>query len=259
MIPVRDGMALIKEQAAEIERLKAELARLTPSGHVAENEGRVAAFLKNGNMFSWAPLAIRNALSRLAAKAQGYEAMKAELEGARALNDGLRAECRHYAKERDAALAAHAAAEKRFEQCEAERIAAGEALDDAKGDLRLWRAGVFISATHQQAMDNLKAENERALRLASHACAKSERVEKDRNAAVADNAARLKQAVHGMACRPPYPEGCRCVLSQPHPGAALLAEHAKALVRARNEGREEAAQTVDDAGPRFEEIKEPEL
>lgn len=37
------------------------------------------------------------------------------------------------------------------------------------------------------------------------------------------------------------------VLNQPHPGAALLEAHAKALVRTKNEGREQAAEIADNA------------
>lgn len=227
---------------AEVERLKAELARLTPSGQVAEDEETVRESLKdlygyghrneaaNGTVVQDRGL---RALSRLAAQAQGYEAMKARDEAWKAATTcdspeqvaarahGLREavaaanEARIRAEaERDAALAAHAAAEKRWEACEAERISAVEQRDAAMAD----------NAALLQALVTKCEQCNGTGTFLPHCefCSDSG---------------------HGHECPPPkactHP-GVTPVLSLPHPDATLLAEHAKALVRARNEGREEA-------------------
>lgn len=73
--------------------------------------------------------------------------------------------------------------------------------------------------------------------IAAHVAA----LEKERDAALADNAALVKQvtgvapylAAHGFDLR-------GTAFTRPHPGAALLEEHRKALVHARNEGLREA-------------------
>lgn len=55
-----------------------------------------------------------------------------------------------------------------------------------------------------------------------------------------------KEALHG-ALQEAYEHNnfrpAEDILGQPHPGSALLSEHSKALVRARNEGLERAAET----------------
>jgi hypothetical protein len=79
----------------------------------------------------------------------------------------------------------------------------------------------------------------------------------------ADNAAMLERGnrLHALS---PHDEACRslvdsaacdCTLSewadaahQPHPGAALLEEHKRALVRARSEGLEKARKMVHNVG-----------
>lgn len=106
-----------------------------------------------------------------------------------------------------------------------------------------------------------------------------ERVRAMRDAAVADNAALLEEArMAGHEYRSakdmaedPNPgrsmhlSTCRhcAVVNAIHPGAALLEEHRKALVRARNEGREEAAALADRKGLQWyarsiRALKEPE-
>lgn len=65
----------LEEAQAEIERLKAELARLTPSGQVAEDAAAALAPFE-GRVF--VPSVGKVAIARLAAKAQGYEAAVAD-------------------------------------------------------------------------------------------------------------------------------------------------------------------------------------
>ena len=71
---------------------------------------------------------------------------------------------------------------------------------------------------------------------------------KERDAAVADNAAvrlKLSQAADGYNSRE-FWDSVDALRGTAHPGAALLEEHRKALARARNQGREEAATSADD-------------
>lgn len=92
-------------------------------------------------------------------------------------------------------------------------------------------------------------------------------LEKERAVAVADNAALWRLADHAMAAhvgareRPHILEATK-VLSADHSGAALLEEHDRALVRARNEGREEAAASLpawcDVLAKLIRDNKEPE-
>lgn len=77
-------------------------------------------------------------------------------------------------------------------------------------------------------------------------------LETERDAAEADNAALMRGMVAALAMSREGPTSAECGLSllsllslQPHPGAALLEEHRKALVRARNEGLERAALAID--------------
>lgn len=84
-------------------------------------------------------------------------------------------------------------------------------------------------------------------------------LEKERDAALADNVALLAAIAseelghdyQGLCpdktqpkARDPECAACR-LLDSPHPGSALLEEHRKALVRARNEGLEKAAKKAD--------------
>lgn len=191
------------QQVSEIERLKAELARFALSGQVAEDEATLAEAVHH---LRWTGL--RGALSRLAAKAQGYEAMKAE-------RDALKADVQRF---------------------------------------------IEAAAHDQQTMDTIKqrhAETVEAHKGTQKALAETMR---ERDAAVADNAVlldgflRMMGVFESLALEAERSgdvvragehrraaESLRRIHAQPHLGAALLSEHAKALVRARNEGREQVA------------------
>lgn len=192
----------LQEALVETERLKAELARLTPSGQVAEDMEllrRIIAPHGDGEYKS----RLCGALSRLAAKAQGYEAMKAESAARLALAD-------------------------------------------------MWKGR---AATLEAERDALQAEKDSLTLAYTDACA-------ERDAAVADNAARQRLgALMANACwnlvqRKALTDTDVPVLDHlrqqwdmlgNNPGAALLAEHAKALARARNEGLKRAANLILEA------------
>jgi hypothetical protein len=74
-------------------------------------------------------------------------------------------------------------------------------------------------------------------------------LEQERDTALADNAAHdeVFQNIQKHTACVNTTEAIRIHLAMPHPGAALLEEHRKALVKARNEGLEKAAKAVKDA------------
>lgn len=299
-----------------------------PSEQVAEDEAALSEGLKTEphpsrcgtQQFTERPCDCavaerRAALSRLAAKAQGYEAMKAERDAARQMHGALvlsgSEKFAALERERDNARTSETAWRQRLE-------AAAEALADVMpgecGRLDIVSRVKALKAERDRAKEQLAwSETQRAEALLGR-----QRMESERDAAVAANAALLQALVtkceqcngtgtylpfcefcsdsgHGHECPPrracTHP-GVTPVLSLPYPGAALLAEHAKAmeivalvgqyqhrdepdvlttlrrlleerariahmvtpgdhakaLVRARNEGREEAAAWHDAKG-----------
>lgn len=139
-------------------------------------------------------------------------------------------------KGRIAALEQHVAElEKSLENARKERDAAAGSL------------GVAVAAGkvgQQQARELMEA----CTRWANSA---TEALEQ-RDAALADNAAFVSEMARigewAAKVRQRDVEGAiRAFLEQPHPGAALLEEHRKALVRARNDGRSSALLEVQRA------------
>lgn len=202
-------------EVADAFHVQKAVASFTPSGQVAEAVEQLRATIDH----AWAQNDALNAddhafLSLLATKAQDYDAMKAALKKAN------------------------------------ERLGA---ISCAYCD---WRS------KHNGTLADAKAK------LVSHVavCAKHpmRALEAERDAAVADNAVRterLNESLGGLRVAVDsgdmpmgdgavteitnYLDDMAAILAEPAPSTALLAEHAKALVRARNEWREEAARHCD--------------
>lgn len=244
---------------AELQRLQAELARLTPLGQVAEDMEllrRIIAPHGDGEYKS----RLCGAISRLATQAQGYEAMEARAKAIFTELTYATATVTAMTQERDVAQAMLA---------EREVLLAGYRE----------REGIYTAALAQMERERDNAcTSEAAWRKRMEAAAEAlgdvlpgecgrldivtrvKALKEERDAAVADNAAltqELRDLVEDMGklvargvftSFVPHPSLAQ-VLSQPHPGAALLAEHATALVRARNKGLEEAAKSAERTVP----------
>lgn len=184
--PGEDILSSVERVVAEFSALKAEVARLKPSGQVAGMRERLGKHLMD-----WAPTPFAGQsavaeLDRLAAKAQGYEAIRA------ALADNYGAD--------------------------------GEPLERVKELLE----------------SEESARNESAVEQSER-----HRVEGERDAAVADNAAllRVAKSVEGMTAdlatngfgadavwtSQEEARDLLAIIRAPHPGGAILKEHERAL------------------------------
>lgn len=186
---------------AELQRLKAELANLTPSGEVEKDVEAVRDAIAARRR----TVPVLEALSRLAAQAQGYEAMKAE-------RDEWQKRAQEYAE--------------KAQNTERLRIVAEAERDAAVADNAAWeRLAQRFLAIGQYMADTLAGlTHHPALKAGGHIEAHGQ--------IISDWAALAEETRSALKA---------------HPGAALLAEHAKAIVRARNEGREDAVAELKSA------------
>lgn len=226
--PSAVGWRVIERLRAHIAALEAELERPKPSGQVAEAMEmlRMAWWAACGEECDGTNHAegcevkgYESALSHLAAKAQGYEAVAEERDAAVSRADYLAVLSVGQTEQMDGLI---------------------EALDTPpEGD----------------PMDSVRA------------------IKQERDAAVADNAALLAwidEWGHATWCDREHDKALRCteqcnagpMLQEPHPGAASLEQHRKALVRARNEGLERAAEYSShdpELAAHIRALMEPEL
>lgn len=140
---------LTVRQAEKLAALEAELARLKPSGQVAEDERRLSATLFDSDNVAWVNhdglQEARELVSRLAAKAQGYEDAVAEQERLKTIAEQADTErgfaqkqTQHERSLKDAAVADNAALLKiaaPYLQCQCGRARAAHGKDGRVVDM----------------------------------------------------------------------------------------------------------------------------
>lgn len=232
-----DGAHRLKEWEASFNRIshelvtaQQELARLKPSGDVAEDEEALRKLLeemRSHMLFDgWREAMALHLprLKRLAAKAQGYEA--SELERARLAAENERLTSLIMATRAECDAAVNAAKEWERLRNEAYRLyrEAGEKLDAAMAD----NAALVEFCRTERQMLALLYHRIKAL-------------------GVHDATDAMTDAMTTVEC---WMDVMPDTYERPHPGAALLEQHHKEVAQARNEGLEEAAVFVRaECGP----------